>query len=32
MTFYQFNALDEMEHAEKLWDKGVYIREQSQEI
>jgi hypothetical protein len=27
MTLYQFNALDEMEQAEILWDKGVHIAE-----
>jgi hypothetical protein len=31
MTLYQFNALDEMEQAEALWDKGVHIAERNDE-
>jgi hypothetical protein len=31
MTLYQFNALDEMEQAETLWDKGVHIGERFDE-
>ncbi|MEI9911745.1 MAG: hypothetical protein WDO71_20110 [Bacteroidota bacterium] len=31
MTLYQFNALDEMEQAEALWEKGVHIGERFDE-
>ena len=32
MTLYQFNALDEMNQAEALWDKGVHISEGEDDI
>jgi hypothetical protein len=32
MTFYQFNALDEMEQAEALWNRSVHIAQRDDEV
>lgn len=32
MTLYQFNALDEMEQAEALWNKGVHISKREDDV
>ena len=30
MTFYQFNALDEMDQAEAIWEKSVFLKDRTE--